>query len=263
MPGWSNADNKFGPTDFVVGPILGAGCNYTVIQTAINDAFAAGGGTILIRPGTYTEDLILQPTVDLVGVCGDGREFPALVNIIGTHSRNGNGITVVENIFFDQPAGITLAVFGFAGTTPILAIKNCRVLSDTNVAISVNAIPGSNAIVSLISCEVTGQLNGIQVGGQSTLLLENDVNVTSNSVEGIFINGVSTIIAKYSSVTGFTVAMGIFNNFANVTFSHCNLLGQTDSTVFFNTGGNFFGDQNTHNSGNAATFYVSGPGNYS
>jgi hypothetical protein len=44
---------------------------YTVIQNAVNACVAAGGGTILIGPGTYTEDLVINSSgveITLIGI---------------------------------------------------------------------------------------------------------------------------------------------------------------------------------------------------
>lgn len=50
-------------SDFIVGP----GLTYTTIQDGINAANAAGGGTVYVRPGIYTEALTMYDLVDVVG----------------------------------------------------------------------------------------------------------------------------------------------------------------------------------------------------
>ena len=90
MPGWSNSDNKFGLTPYIVGQTLGDGCNYSSIQAAIDDAFAAGGGVVGIRPSTvpYVENLTLRQGVELYGFDVDGRLPSAISRVViqGNHT---------------------------------------------------------------------------------------------------------------------------------------------------------------------------------
>lgn len=73
--------NNFPVTPFVVGPIGQAG--YQTIQSGVNAANAAGGGIVVVQPGTYTENLTLYSGTHIMGLqfadAGGG------VNIVGTH----------------------------------------------------------------------------------------------------------------------------------------------------------------------------------
>src|SRR5690606_904709 len=64
--------------------IVGPSGNFATIQAALDAANAAGGGTVYVQPGTYTEDLTLYSMVTIVGLTG----VPALqdVKIVGTHT---------------------------------------------------------------------------------------------------------------------------------------------------------------------------------
>lgn len=130
MPGWSNADNKFGLTPFIVGPVLGDGCNYDTIQSAIDDCFAAGGGVVGIRPGTYTENLTLRNNVELFGFDVDGR-LPSLLShvaIIGNHTFSaaaGFAAQLSQYINFSAPAGDLFTLSATGGAQVILALKFC------------------------------------------------------------------------------------------------------------------------------------------
>ena len=42
MPGYATADNSFGPSSYIVGPSVGAGCFFTTVQAAIDQAVADG-----------------------------------------------------------------------------------------------------------------------------------------------------------------------------------------------------------------------------
>lgn len=136
MPGWNNADNKFGLTPYIVGTTLGDGCNYTSIQTAINDAFAAGGGVVGIRPGTYTENLTLQPGVELYGFDVDGRLPSALSKVViqGNHTftvAGGFGAQLSQYINFSALAGDAFTINATGGGQAILAMKFCGIEAST------------------------------------------------------------------------------------------------------------------------------------
>lgn len=132
MPGWNNSDNKFGLTQYIVGTTLGDGCNYDTIQTAIDDAFAAGGGVVGIRPGTYTESLTLQPGVELFGFDVDGRLPSTLskVSIVGNHTFTVNGTfgaQLCQYINFSATTGDAFIISATGGGQAILAMKFCGI----------------------------------------------------------------------------------------------------------------------------------------
>jgi len=82
----NNSTNNFGLSPYIVNSTPGKG-SYTTIQAAINAATAAGGGTVFLQQGTYTEDLDLSSItnfVEVVGATGLGDE--GQVEIIGTHT---------------------------------------------------------------------------------------------------------------------------------------------------------------------------------
>lgn len=109
---------------YVVGPSGQAG--YQTIQSAINAANGAGGGTVYIQPGTYTENLTLYSDVDLVGAVGVADT--GVCTIIGQHTPpagTSGGITI-NNIFLQSATNIFNSVA--AGSCDLILI---------NVAVSV------------------------------------------------------------------------------------------------------------------------------
>lgn len=163
MPGWSNSTNKFGPTPYVVGTVLGDGVNYTSIQSAINDAFAAGGGVVYIRPGAYTENLSLLHHVDLHGVAIDGR-LPGVfaeVQVTGNHTFSplaGTNICIIENISFDSAAGDTFTSAPAAGAFCILGMKYCGGFATGRFLF---ANPAATGYVQFVSLNSNFQATGI------------------------------------------------------------------------------------------------------
>lgn len=82
----NNSTNNFGLSPYIVNSTPGKG-SYTTIQAAVDAATAAGGGTVFLQQGTYTEDLDLSTItnfVEVVGATGLGDE--GQVEIIGTHN---------------------------------------------------------------------------------------------------------------------------------------------------------------------------------
>ena len=88
-------------TPFVVGPSGQAG--YQTIQSAINAANVAGGGTIYIQAGTYVENLIL---FDLVYLRGVAWTDSASVIISGQHTAPATGTVQFEGLFLSHATAI-------------------------------------------------------------------------------------------------------------------------------------------------------------
>jgi len=99
-------------TPYVVDSIAGS-APYQTIQAATDAAFAAGGGLVLIRPGTYTENLSLKAGVHYRGVSANVDEF--LVMIVGTHALPDSGKMTFTRLNF---TGAT-AIFTHSGTTTV------------------------------------------------------------------------------------------------------------------------------------------------
>lgn len=138
MPGWSNSDNKFGLTPYIVGQTLGDGCNYSSIQAAIDDAFAAGGGVVGIRPSTvpYVENLTLRQGVELYGFDVDGRLPSAISRVViqGNHTftvAGGFGAQLCQYLSFQTLAGDAFTVNATGGGQAILAMKFCGIEAST------------------------------------------------------------------------------------------------------------------------------------
>lgn len=187
MTGWSTADNKFGLSPFIVGQVLGDGCNYTSIQAAITDATAAGGGNVLIRFGNYAEDVTMAPNVNLMGFSGTN-----LVNggtsISGTLTASYNGEATISCIALLNVGGSPLEVTG----------ANTTVLILDNVLLQANAAPAF--LCSAANCAV---------GFFNCILSQNGAfphfNITAGDVNFF----TSTFIAFTQIATNSTISDGI------------------------------------------------------
>jgi fibronectin-binding autotransporter adhesin len=101
-------------SQFIVGPAPDA--QYQTVQSAITAAAAAGGGTVFVKPGTYTENLTLSDGVDLVGSSyGD-------VIITGVHTPPNTGSLLFDNLTLASATHIFSS--NAAGSTT-LTVNNC------------------------------------------------------------------------------------------------------------------------------------------
>lgn len=91
----NNSTNNFGVSPYVVNATPGKG-SYTTIQSAIDAANAAGGGTVYIQPGTYTENLTLFDKVDLWGAVGVADTSSCVIT--GVHTPPTSGALTIRNI---------------------------------------------------------------------------------------------------------------------------------------------------------------------
>ncbi len=260
MPGWSNSDNLFGPSSFVVGEFLGAGCNYTSIQTAINEASAAGRRAVYIRAKStpYVENLSLLPGVDLVGCSADGRVTgqESLISITGSHSYTGFGNVGISNIEFlgdGISAVITIAPVGGTGT---LTLIDCYI-GDAFGGIFLQPGLGSTAQAKLYDCEsncvsgfsmngpgdsylvISGGIHisptdGIQAAGGACVITLEECSLNGNNF-GIQLATIAgaTVNAKNSTITCLpNEAINCTGGSASVNLYHCTVESNAASTNF-------------------------------
>lgn len=268
--GWTNADNRFGVTSFVVGTVLGDGVNYTSIQQAINDA-GAGPVDIYIRPGTYTENLSFNGNVYLIAASMSGTTSPpaansAHVNIIGDHNINQNGLTVCQGIFFTSTVtGFSLEDTATAGVAKLECI-NCFFdaggqgfllggLTGNGQLRLVNCYAQSNGRTIVIP---NGSLGGFYQLVDSILFSAGDANVymDSSSSEG----DVNNCILSASGSSNFVFDTNTVGATLDLSFSSMTSPGV--ACITFQAAASVFSFHNTYDpTGNSE--YIIGPGLYS
>lgn len=107
---------------FVVSPFIGES-EYTSIQAAMNAALLAGGGNVIILPGTYSENLTFISGVNLIGLQDPRSNSGALTHIIGNHVFPATNFFSVQNLSFNAAAGNTFATT--AGANVSVIFDNC------------------------------------------------------------------------------------------------------------------------------------------
>lgn len=154
-------------------PTVGLRGEYTTIQSAINAANGAGGGTVYVRPGTYTENLTLRASVDIVGATADARKgfnLPASgVFVIGNNTYAGNGTCSIANVSFTSAAGDTFTISPVV-VTSYLKFFQCSVISSAARAM---VLTGSVSSVSAENSWFISNTTGFDVSGSSVYALEN------------------------------------------------------------------------------------------
>ena len=176
---------------FVVGTSPDA--PYQTIQSAITAANTAGGGTVYIQNGAFTEDLTLFADVHMVGASRDG------VTIAGSHTLPTSGTLSFSTASFSDATDI---FSGPPATGCTFLVENC----DFDV-VSGHTFDGANfnssCSIEVQSCICTGTNDGFfdNFSGQATL--------TINSSK-VGVGGVETLtVSRFFTVTNSTIVCEI------------------------------------------------------
>jgi len=194
-------------TPYIVDNVLPA--PYTTIQSAINAAAAAGGGTVAIRYGTYVENPIMAAGVNLVGFSGLNINPNTIIN--GNVTASYTGAATITNISILENVGSPLITTGTNST--FLFLNNVAITSTNS-----QCVASSNANSVIVS--------------ESSLFIQNGANPYFAIVGGTFINN-NGIYSDGGSSTANTVVGGEFQQY-----------GGFGSTSFVVSGG---GDLNAEN----------------
>lgn len=139
---------------FVVSPGDTPDAQYATIQSALDAASAAGGVQIVIvKPGSYTENLTLYDNVQIIGV-SNTENFVSYVDLFGQHTPPTTGECIISNIAFQ---GNPHVFNSNAAGTATIALKNC-VISVIN-GYTFN-LPNWNGVFYSEGCRVVGGDNG-------------------------------------------------------------------------------------------------------
>ena len=178
--------------DQVVGP-------FTTIQAAVNAANAAGGDTIDIHPGTYTEQVTVGKSLDMTGI-GPGVIIQSPSTLTPDPVSGLNALVVVEN-----GATVNMSDLTIQGPIPQPITIDAGILVDggatanvTNSTIAhIRGTPLNNISGGGFGIQVGGASGGAQVG---TATITNDT-ITDYQKSGIRVNGGSS-----ATITGNMIA---------------------------------------------------------
>jgi len=197
---------------------------YTTIQAAITAATAAGGNaTVYVRPGTYTENLTLATTVDVVGAVRTG------TTITGVHVPPAAGRFMFQNLTLTSGTHIfSSAVAGTASLTIEDCVINCTngyTFSLVNwtgplyqyITGDISARNGfvnntAGAAVQANSCDIGGgTLNPYVISGSVNF---RDVRINPpGTFQGAGVSTISDSVFYGTITTAATAAVAIANSF--------------------------------------------------
>lgn len=208
-------ENRRWLSPFVVDPsaVPGVRGTFTTIQAAINAAFAAGGGKVFIRQGTYGQNLSLQPGVNLIGVDADGRAGAGSITINGTHSLATPGVVVIESIALFSAAGDIFTATNSSGLS-VIVVKFCEVEANAGSCFTSNCTLTGTSNFSSFDCTLTADASVIN-------LVQNAHNGSSHQLSNL--NSMSSSVLNASTI-------------GSVNFRHCRLNASTNGIIINDAG---------------------------
>lgn len=220
-------------TPFVVGPLGQAG--YQTVQAGLDAANAAGGGTVYVQPGTFTENLTLYDQVDLWGAVGIADT--GVCTITGVHTPPTSGAFTIRNIFLISATDIFNSAA--AGTTTIILIDDAIDVTNGYTFNLVNWTGGLAAFdIGEIQSVSDGWINN--TGGASVFMTNVTIGagtgqtmVTSGSIE-LYNCVVGCPVDFRTGSTGLIAGGTYFEEM--VTFSNDSAFTISNSTFAPNTG---------------------------
>ncbi len=199
---------------YIVG--LDAQSQYNTIQAGINAAAAAGGGSVYIKPGTYTENPNLADGVDLVGF-GDN------TIIQGKCSFSGTGEVAIQGITLQTNGDYALEVSGSSASfvNLIVCYINCTNHTGINYTSS-----SANSKITVFDSDANIGTTGITLLTQSSpgffRYFEGDVFNDGNSTTPVAISAGSFVFAYSTSFIPFSASSSgvIYLNCAQINSSN-------------------------------------------
>lgn len=187
-----NVEDRTWVTKFVVDPSSTTGLRgtYTTIAAAITAA-GAGPADIMIRPGTYTENITLPATINLYGQAG--ADMTPLVTLVGKITCTDAGRRTVSNMRLSSNADFIVSVTGSAATVVMFKFCYLNISSTTGINFTSSS---SSADVSFYYTEgfITGNVKLFDATSPGNLSFHK-CNINSTSWTGL----ASTTSATYVS----------------------------------------------------------------
>jgi len=190
-------------TVYVVDAVAGQ-TEYQTVQAGIDAANAAGGGTVYVRPGTYTEDLALYDAVDVTAAVATPAGYQT--TIIGSHTPPAAGAMSFRNLALSDTTDILASAV--AGTTTIVII-DC--ITDVANGYTIN-LPNWTGLIAFLNSHCVGTQDGfadIGTGGADLLALNSTLGVGTTNVGAV--GGTSRIVGCNIQCDLDTVLTGVTN----------------------------------------------------
>jgi hypothetical protein len=205
---------------------LGFNGTHTTIGSALTSA--TSGDTIIILPGTYTENITLKAGVNLAAYNGDG-DTPT-VTINGTVTASFAGTACMTGIHF-LTNGATAAITVTGNSATLLNIFNSNIDGASNTPLVFNSSNVSQS-TKVINCILSSATNVFTLAGASGVEFRYCIaNASTTASTHASSGGCRLFCTRFnnpitSSSTGFMESEYAFMNNANAT---CLTLGTTSS----------------------------------
>lgn len=178
----------------------GTGANYTTITAAIAAAKITGiPSTIFIQPGTYTENLTLEPNVNLTSFECDSTT--PNVTIVGNCTHNTAGTVSISGIRLQTNSAAFLTVSGSVAS--VVYLNNCYLNCTNNTGISFTSTDASSQIV-IINCRGNLGTTGIALYSMSSapgvIQIQNLFMSNSGASKTASSNSSGTVTFYYSAL---------------------------------------------------------------
>lgn len=176
--------------------IVGDGMQYQTIQSAIDAALLTGNNeTIIIKPGTYTENITLQPKISITSQNPDFTVTNNPVSIIGLLSVNFTGEASINNLSFSNDSANCINIIGNC----TININNCNFTTTTSGDCLYVNDPLSN--VNIRNCNfISCASNYININNSSScVLFQSFVGLNTNG--NLIVNG-GVLSISYSGIGG-------------------------------------------------------------
>lgn len=227
-----NSDTVISPSlanDFVVSA---ESKQYPTIQSAINAAALLGTAqVIVIKPGTYNENITLANNVSVIGASSSLSlaSFPVKIN--GTITANFTGSCSIQNVSVNN---IDNNIFISTSGTPFMSISN--------TSLSVTGTTGSCVFTNNVNC----------------FMLFNGCNFVQTSSTGYFINSSnSNQIVLFNSLVG---AVGLSGNILVDNGFVIAVQSVLNAPVLINNSSTFLTIYSFHTLGDIPAFTMTGTG---
>lgn len=173
----SDPSNNLGAssyTNFTVSNNSGFKAKYTSIQAAIDAATLTGfRETVIIMPGTYTEDIILKDRVNIEGTSQSYELIEHITDIIGhiTHDLSDQSEVSLAH-FSVRPDDLALTL---DGTNTVRVTINNVYFSTTSLTGSTIVSSGANCIPVFNDCTIAAAGNIINLSSGNLAVFKNSI----------------------------------------------------------------------------------------
>ena len=154
---------------------------YQTIQSAINAAHAAGGGTIYVHPGSYQENLILFDKIEIFGSVAE--EDAGNIQITGIHTPPITGAVAFRNMQLNSSTDIFNST---AAGTATVTLMECTFNVTNGFVFN---LPNWKGTLRINDANAIGVNDGIVYNTTGATLFFNNANLGAGTNQTMIVSG--------------------------------------------------------------------------